>query len=163
MKKITALLLLLVALCSFVGCEKSVEANPSLELKEVVLSDVREAMIHEIGAAEPFLLETEALMNLYGIDSQWVASSAGFVTMNGTFPDEIILVEAVDEASAEEVRGKLENRLAEVLVQSKTYDAENYAAAQACTVRVDGVYVCLILSPEQERLSEIYQKNLFEE
>ncbi len=160
MKKWIIVCLLLVSVCvHFSGCGKMEEPV----LKAVALTDVRDAVLQDLGVEMPFLIETDALMNLYGIEAQWVASSAGFVTMNGTFPDEIIFVEAVDTDAAQKVQEKLENRLAEVLVQSKTYDAENYAAAQACTVRVDGCYVSLILSPEYQQVSEIYETCLYKE
>lgn len=158
MKKWIIVCVLLVSVCVlFSGCAE----EPAQEVNAVVLSEVRDAVLQGLDAEMPFMIETDALLDLYGIEGQWVASSAGFVTMNGTFPDEIILVEAVDANAAQMVREKLENRLAEVLVQSKTYDAENYAAAQACTVRVDGCYVSLILSPEYQQVSEIYETCLY--
>ena len=123
----------------------------------VDLDQVRTAMMDHLEIADPFLLDTDALLNLYGIDSAWVAQSASFVTMSGTFPDEVILTEAVDADAAASIAQCLQNRLDEVLVQSKSYDAENYAAAQACQVRTDGLYVCLLLSPKQAEMAEIYQ------
>lgn len=159
MKKwITVIALLVFVLLT--GCSEKQQAPA---LNPVVLSEVRDTVLQEMNIQEPFLLETEALMNLYGIDAQWVASSAGFVTMNGTFPDEVIFVEAADEASAEQIRTKLQGRLDEVLVQSQTYDAENYALAQACTVMVDETYVCLILSPNHEQIAELYRSSLYSE
>ena len=159
MKKwITVIALLVFVLLT--GCSEKQQAPA---LNPVVLSEVRDTVLQEMNLQEPFLLETEALMNLYGIDAQWVASSAGFVTMNGTFPDEVIFVEAADEASAEQIRTKLQGRLDEVLVQSKTYDAENYALAQACMVMVDETYVCLILSPNHEQIAELYRSRLYSE
>lgn len=161
MKKWIGAALLFVSVCMlFAGCGN--HAQP-VTVKTVVLSQVRDAVLQELGEEAPFLIETDALMNLYGIEPQWVASSASFVTMDGTFPHEVIFVEAADLDAADEIRGKLQNRLDEVLVQSKTYDAENYAAAQACTVTVDGPYVCLILSPEYQQITELYQNSLYEE
>jgi len=159
MKKWLAAAMLLIFVW-LTGCGVEDQATA---LNPVVLSEVRDAVVEEMNIQEPFLLETEALMSLYGIDPQWVAGSAGFVTMNGTFPDEVIFVEAADEASAEQIKSKLQGRLDEVLVQSKTYDAENYAAAQSCAVTVDGTYISLILSPSHERMTEIYRNCLYSE
>ena len=126
----------------------------------VDLTQVRDAIIDGLEIAEPFLLDTDALLNLYGIEGAWVAQSASFATMSGTFPDEVVLVEAVDEAAAASVAQCLQSRLDEVLVQSKSYDADNYAAAQACQVRCDGLYVTLLLSPKQAEMTEICQSLL---
>lgn len=122
----------------------------------ISLETIRSEMIDSLSVEEPFLLETDALLGLYGISADMVAQSASFVTMSGTFPDEIILVEAVDSAAADAVEELLCNRLNEVLVQSQTYDAENYAAAQACQVWRNDLFVALILSPDQQAIVECY-------
>ena len=120
------------------------------------LSDIRTAMIDTFAIENPLLLEKEGLINLYGFAAEHLMQAVGYATMAGTFPDEIIMVEAVDEAAAAAVAEKLQARLDEVLVQSKSYDPENYKAAQACEVQVDGLLVCLILSPNQAELAELY-------
>lgn len=144
---ITALLIVGLA-----GCGKTADKTVNL-----VLSEVRTAMIDAQGTEEAYLLDTDALLNLYGIREEDVAQSASYVTMSGTFPDEIILVEAVDEAAAERIAASLETRLNEVMIQSETYDPDNYKAAQACKVETNGLYISLILSPNQASLTEIYQ------
>lgn len=149
MKKTIVAILLAMLLCLSACGGK--EETPSVDLTEV-----RAAMLEAQGAEEPYLLETDALKNLYGIEAGDVAQSACFVTMSGTFPDEIILVQAVDGKATERIQSCLETRLNEVKVQSQTYDPDNYAAAQKCTVTVDGTYVALILSPAQESLRAIY-------
>ena len=132
------------------------ETPPAASGTSVDLSAVRADIISQLSIADPLNLETDALLNLYGIDASLVAQSASFVTMSGTFPDEVILVEAVDEAAAATIQEKLQNRLNEVLVQSETYDPDNYQAAQSCQVRVNGLYVSLILSPKQADMAAIY-------
>ena len=122
------------------------------------LTDVRGAMLEVQAPDEPWLLETDALKNLYGIEADDVQQSASYVTMSGTFPDEIIHVQAVDEKAAERIQSALKARLSEVMVQSQSYDPDNYAAAQKCTVTVNGTYVALILSPEQESLRAVYDE-----
>ena len=132
------------------------ETPPAESGTSVDLSAVRADIISQLSIADPLNLETDALLNLYGIDASLVAQSASFVTMSGTFPDEVILVEAVDEAAAATIQEKLQNRLNEVLVQSESYDPDNYKAAQSCQVRVNGLYVSLILSPKQADIAAVY-------
>lgn len=126
------------------------------KIPDVDLTQVRTDLLEAQGIEDPYLLDTDALKSLYGIEAEDVAQSASYVTMDGTFPDEIILVQAVDDKAAERIQSCLKTRLDEVMVQSQTYDPENYAAAQKCTVTVDGTYVALILSPEQETLRSVY-------
>ena len=52
----------------------------------VDLTDVRGAMLEVQAPDEPWLLETDALKNLYGIEADDVQQSASYVTMSGTFP-----------------------------------------------------------------------------
>ena len=140
--------------------ETQPEVQPQPEQPAAVsvdLAAVRTDIQTQLGITDALPLETDALLNLYGIDSSWVAQSASFVTMAGTFPDEVILVEAVDETAAASIQEKLQNRLNEVLVQSESYDPDNYKAAQSCSVRVNGCYVALILSPKQADMAAIYE------
>lgn len=150
MKQRIVTMILAVLMFGLVGCSKNAETV------SVDLTEVRSALISAQGTNEAYLLETDALKNLYGIEAEDVQQSASYATMAGTFPDEVILVQAVDEKAAERIQTSLETRLDEVKVQSQTYDPENYAAAMACSVRVDSTYVALILSPQQELLQEVY-------
>lgn len=164
MKKPAALLLMLLCLllllcaCGTGSVESQdpiPEQTPVNESEAVVLSDLRQSVIDILGISDPLLLETPMLMDLYGIGEDLVRQSASFVTMTGTFPDEVILVEAIDQIAASVIAEKLQNRLDEVMVQSKTYDAENYAAAQKCQVTQNGAFVTLILSPKQADIADL--------
>lgn len=152
MKRTILRIITVLLIVGLAGCGKTADKTANL-----VLSEVRTAMIDAQGTEEAYLLDTDALLNLYGIREEDVAQSASYVTMSGTFPDEIILVEAVDEAAAERIAASLETRLNEVMIQSETYDPDNYKAAQACKVETNGLYISLILSPNQASLTEIYQ------
>ena len=66
------------------------------------------------------------------------------------------MVEAVDSAAAQRIQEKMENRLKEVKNQSQSYDAENYALAQKCTVETTGNYIALFLSAKYEDMQTIY-------
>ena len=43
------------------------------------------------------VLDADALNNLYGIDPSLIAQSASFTVAAGTFPDEVVMVEAVSD------------------------------------------------------------------
>lgn len=159
----------MLALCA---CSQTGQSQPAQEetagnsaaeeqLETVSLTDVRTAVLDGVGIADPLFLESEMLADLYGITEDLLTQSAGFVTMSGTFPDEVIFTEAVDEAAALAIEEALLRRLDEVLVQSKTYDAENYALAQECSVVRIGLYVGLILSPLHAEISDIYESFFF--
>ena len=129
--------------------------DPPAENK-VDLAAVRTAIVDQLGLTDPLNLDTDALNNLYGIDPSLVAQSASFTVAAGTFPDEVVMVEAVSDEAVAAIQEKLQSRLDQVLVQSQSYDAENYKAAQSCQVRVNGRFVSLILSPKQADIAAIY-------
>ena len=129
--------------------------DPPAENK-VDLAAVRTAIVDQLGLSDPLNLDTDALNNLYGIDPSLIAQSASFTVAAGTFPDEVVMVEAVSDEAVATIQEKLQSRLDEVLVQSQSYDAENYKAAQSCQVRVNGRFVSLILSPKQADIAAIY-------
>lgn len=123
---------------------------------QVDLAAVRTAIVDQLGLTDPLNLDADALNNLYGIDPSLIAQSASFTVAAGTFPDEVIMVEAVSDEAVATIQEKLQSRLDQVLVQSQSYDAENYKAAQSCQVRVNGRFVSLILSPKQADIAAIY-------
>ena len=84
--------------------------------------------------------------NLYGIDPSLVAQSASFTVAAGTFPDEVVMVEAVSDEAVATIQEKLQSRLDQVLVQSQSYDAENYKAAQSCRTASTSLPLVLGLS-----------------
>lgn len=129
--------------------------DPPAENK-VDLAAVRTAIVDQLGLVDPLNLDADALNNLYGIDPSLIAQSASFTVAAGTFPDEVVMVEAVSDEAVATIQEKLQSRLDEVLVQSQSYDAENYKAAQSCQVRVNGRFVSLILSPKQADIAAIY-------
>ncbi len=124
----------------------------------VDIAGLKDTIISDLSIQDPMDLPAEQLGELYGIDAADVADSACFITMGGTFPDEIVMVEAADADAAARISEKLEARLDEVKTQSQNYDEENYALAQACRVMESGNTLALFLSPQHEAM-----ENLFEE
>ena len=139
--------------------EEKPEAKPAEEVKSstaVNLEAVKNAIITIVGVADPLDVPTSRLSSLYGIDASLVKQSACFVTIEGAFPDEIVMIEAVNEDAASSIKSLLNNRLAEVKEQSKSYDAENYALAQQCSVDKKGLFVTMFLTPQHANMKVIY-------
>ena len=128
----------------------------------VSLAAVRDRMLSDLGISSADYVEVSAaqLLNLYGIQEADLAQSASFATMSGVFPWEVVLVEAVDDAAAARIAALLQTRLNEVLNQYKTYDAETYALAEACTIDTDGRVVSMLLSPQRSEMRKILADSL---
>ncbi len=166
MKKYVVLLLSILLLFSACGKgasgssagDSSAEASDGSETagsaSGIYLSDVKEEIISSLNITEYTEIESERLMDLYGIDEADIVQSSCFTTVSGAFPDEVVMVEAKDEEAAKKIAEKLQNRLTEVLNQYKDYDAESYAMAEKCSVDTDGTIVSLFLSSQQEAMKQ---------
>ena len=148
-RSIVALLCLFVLLLAlFSGCAAK---EPDTALS-AILSEIRE----ETGIADGLVLTDADLLELYGIETADVADHACLSSMNGIFPDEILMIRAANEDALSRIREKLDRRLSEVLNQSKSYDAASYAVAQKCQVDVRGLYIALFVSAQHEDMTALY-------
>lgn len=174
MKKLICILLsvfLLVAFCACTG-ETDVDSNStnppesssststteasSAPEKEVKLSDIKEKIIADTKAENPIDVSTDRLTELYGIEAADVVESACFVTSNGTFPEEVIMIKSKDADAQKRIVELLQARIDDVKVQSENYDAENYALAQKCKVTTEGDYVAMFISAQHETMKAIF-------
>ena len=179
MKHFTAALLLVLLLLAPTGCQKAespdvsspAEARPSntaveaadpgeteasAEPRRVELGAVRDAIIQELELENYLDMGPDLLLNLYGIHEEDYVQCAAFVTMAGIFPHEVVMMEAADGEAADRIAEAMNRRLSEVMNQAANYDPENYALAQKCEVKREGLYVTLFLSPESERMQAVF-------
>ena len=146
MKKIICLLLALMLVLAGCGAEPVTKD----------IAAVKDTICNQLNITDAMDLPTERLLDLYGIEAASVKNSACFITMGGAFPDEIVMVEAVDAAAAKTVAQKLEARLADVKNQAENYDAESYALLEKCKVSTTGLYVTLFISANSEAMQSIF-------
>lgn len=148
MKKIIAIILVLILCLALAGCGDAE--------KNIDLGALRDKMTSDLSIDGAMSLKTERLESLYGIVASDVKQQGCFITMGGTFPDEILMIEAVDSDAAKRIEEQLQSRLEQVMAQSKNYDAENYALLQKCAVKKTGNYVTLFISAKYAELQKIF-------
>lgn len=147
MKRMIAAVLLLVLMLTACGGSAGVTVD---------LASVKQTMITDLQIVDPLDIPAERLEDLYNISVESVKTSACFITMGGAFPDEIVMVEAVDAKAAQEIAQKLEARLADVTNQAQNYDADSFALLKACKVETVGNYVHLFISAQSAQMREIF-------
>lgn len=148
MKK-TLILLLAVVMVLCCACGKS-DAKP--------LTDVYNDIKAQVGFENVTELNDISLMErYYGITADMAAEFAGCVNSSGVEQEEIVLVKAVDDASAATVKEKLENRYKAKLDQNKSYNPEQAAMIEKCSVQQNGLYVSMIVSDKAEQITAIYR------
>ena len=124
----------------------------------VDLAALREKMIADYQLTDVLEVETAALETAYGISADLVKNSASFNAASGAaFPQEIVMVEAVDETAAADVATKLENRLSSIAEQAASYDPDSLALAEKCKVVTDGVYVGMFFSSNYDGMVADFQ------
>lgn len=174
---LTAALLALVMVLSLSACggdaepaEEAAEETAAAETAEtaeapeaagVDLAALRDQIVADCGIADVLNVETDALANLYGIDAAQVASSASFTASSGAaFPQEIVMVQAVDDAAAADIAAKLGNRLGAIAEQAASYDPDSLALAQNCAVVTNGTYVGMFFSSSYDAMVSAFQSAL---
>lgn len=151
MKRIIGAVLAFVMLFAFCACSDG-KTNTAVDI-----ASVKSQIISELKIDGAMDIASTRLLDLYGIEEVWIADSQCFVTMDGVFPDEVIMVRAADKSAVTQIEEKLNARLNEVKVQSQSYDPENYAIAQECKVITQGTVVALFLSPDHEVMEKIFE------
>ena len=162
LKKFFIILTMLALLVSLISCSSS-DSNKTDGATTTTgtpftpnLASLREAMITKYGVEDAITFESDVLLDLYGIVAEDVAESACYMTMDGVFPQEIIMIKAANEEAAARIVTALEKRISEVKIQSESYDPENYALAQKCKVAKRDIYVTMFLSPNFDEMTQMF-------
>ena len=180
MKRVFALLMALMALTmmlTLTACGgDETEETPAPEQTETVepsteegtdvtepaagadLAGLMAQMISDAGIADYIEVPAENLSNVYGIDAAQVVNAAAFNAMTGgAFPEEVVMVQAVDEAAAADIAAKLEGRLTSIADQAASYDPASLELAESCDVVTSGVYVGLFFTNHYDAMSSAFQ------
>jgi hypothetical protein len=122
------------------------------------LAGLMSQMIADAGIADYIEVPAENLSNVYGIDAAQVVSAAAFNAMTGgAFPEEVVMIQAVDEAAAADMAAKLEGRLTAIADQAASYDPASLELAESCDVVTSGVYVGLFFTNHYDAMSSAFQ------
>ena len=122
------------------------------------LAGLMAQMISDAGIADYIEVPAENLSNVYGIDAAQVVNAAAFNAMTGgAFPEEVVMVQAVDEAAAADIAAKLEGRLTSIADQAASYDPASLELAENCDVITSGVYVGLFFSNHYDAMASAFQ------
>lgn len=138
---------------------QSTDDNQSTEpAAGVDLAALRTQFVTDYALTDVLEVETEGLNNLYGITADQVASSASFNAASGAaFPQEIVMIQAVDESAAADIAGKLESRLSNIAEQAASYDPESLELAENCPVVTEGVYVGMFFSSHYDDMAAAFK------
>ena len=137
--------------------EKEAPAGDASD-SEVNLADINKEIIETLGVKDELQLNENSAKALYGIEAADMKQCVGFSVMSGTFPHEVVMIEAKDDAAAKRIEEAFNSKIEAFTQQSKNYDAANYALAQKCEVQKNGNFYAMFLSPDFEAIKAVYDK-----
>ena len=152
MKKTVAFLSVLLAL-ALVLCACGEAAKPLSEVFGSIKEQVRVSELVEFSDAAD-------LDRFYGIAAEDIADFAGGINNSGVDQEEIVLVKASNNDAADRVKTALENRLNAKMNETRSYNPEQYAIVEKCSVETDGLYVSLIISENARQMREIFKTGI---
>ena len=146
MKKCIAGLLAMVLLLS--GCGAAEEKKETAPLNVAALYTQLEA----VGVPQMLALDANMQLDLYGIRAEDVKQARGAVSSDGLLADEIWLLEAIDEETAQSIKELAEGRIRQKDRESVTYSPEQNAIVKKAVVAAEGCFVYLICSPNVDQM-----------
>lgn len=148
MKKYISLILAVFFILTLCGCEKELTTD-----LETVISDINEKFAFDTMNE---IESKEELSQYYLIETDDVNTFAAEFSTGKSYTTEIILVEAVDEISAENVAKVLENYYRTRVDMANTYDANFAYILSSCSVKTEGRYVSLVIADNAQEIEEVY-------
>lgn len=156
MKKLIAMALSFVLALSVTACAK----EQKTEYTDFGVLAALQDMLNQVEFDDTLILREEDMLDFFGIKAENMETFAAVTCSNGISAQEIVLVKAVDEDSAEVVMEKLTNRLDARSAEAENYLPDQFAIIKECKVQRHGVYVALIIHPEHEKLENLYMDYL---
>lgn len=154
-RSVTLLSLALLMLLGISACGGGKQAAADLDVKAVMAD-----MLAKYPIQDGMELNESDMLNFYGIQAEDMEAFAADLAADGITANEIVLVKAKDEDSAKNVETKLQSRLDARRNELNGYLPDQYEIVEKSEVKRDGVYVRLIISPQQDQLVELYNSYL---
>jgi hypothetical protein len=139
---------LLAAACAGGGAAK---VNPA-----EAYADISES----IAMPEMMEIPSAIVLDYYGIQSDDYSDAVFYISADSLLADEVVIVNTVDAEAAKRVKDKLEVRLNQKLMSAQDYSPEQYEIIRKCKVRSDGLTVAMLVSPDVQGMTSIYEKHL---
>lgn len=151
-KKSLSLLLTVCALC-LCAC-----AKPALETTTqdagILFNNAYTAM--EPNLPEMMEIPEDMILDYYGIEPADYTASLVRISVDNMLADEVVMMEASDEAAAERIEGLLKERLQAKAGEAENYSPEQFAIISKCGVVRDGQSVALLVSADYQVLVDAF-------
>ena len=156
---LAAVLAAVMLLCSCSSGGSSSSSGDSSQSGGKTLTDVWSAVKNEVIFSDfNEFTEAKKLKRYYGITEDMVDEFAGGINGSGVNQEEVVLVKAKDDSSANQIKEKLDARFQSKLNQNKNYNAEQAKMIEGCKVEQNGLYITMIVSDNAEKITKIFKE-----
>ncbi len=135
-------------------------APPAEEKAPADLQQVYEQICALPEMPEMLPMAEKRISSVYGIDTAQCPQAIIAVCGDGLRVDEIWLIEADSEESAEKLLALAEGRIEQVCSETENYLPDQYAVAKQAKALRLGCYTALFLSPDAERMEQIFRDSV---
>ncbi len=149
MKKLALCLLsLILTFCMLTACSGTADMD---------LATVFDDINTQFEITDLTVIDDVAKLNrYYMIEEDKVEQFAAEFSAESSVFTEIVLVQAVDEASATEIATLLNNHYQSRLSEAKSYNPESVKMLESCSVEQNGTYVSLIIDEKAQEIKSVY-------
>ncbi len=144
MKKLLVLILALCLALSVAACGKSITVSAQ---------EIYDALAKTVALPEMLTLDEALMLDYCGIDAAKTTGAKVVICADSLKTDEVWIIEAADEAAADEIVELAKTRLTKKGEESIKYSPEQYAVVQQAQVLRSGKYVMLLVSPDAQNMA----------
>lgn len=164
-KKTIAVILSAAAIaCTFTACDSQDGSSASGDSKTSTVQTDKSRNIEEIADKlksdisfdeEMNELDSGKIESIFGIGADKYEKAKCYVNSSGGTPEEIDCFEAKDESAAADIKAALEKRVETQKNAFKDYNADQAPKLDDPVLKVDGKYVFLCVSGDNDKAKEI--------
>ena len=154
-KSIVLLSLVLTVMCVLSGCGSSAQPAKSIDVHAVMDSITSQVQMPEETMS---LSSNDDLMDYLGVDGS-LAKDFAFVRDANYVGTELVIIEANDESSAQQISEQLNTRIAEDIETYQSYNADYAYLLKNSKVNINGVYVSVFIADNADEIINIYNSN----
>jgi len=151
-------LLFLASGCTPIPIPPASEAQQAPQKPEN-LEEMYRLMVGTGALPEMLPVPDDLIFSSYGISPEWFGEAVFMVAQDPMRTDEVILLKAENETAAEQIRLRLNARLAEKETDALNQDTAQYAIVLNAKLLQEGLDFALLVSPEAEQLAQLYEEN----
>lgn len=159
MKKFATITALLLCAAMMTGCAggdtSSASDSSAIDAAEKSVTEKTAEVLSTVALPEMSEVTADKLPMYYKIAEEDVTEFSAYVAGAGAYPDEFGIFVAVDEAKAEEIKTKLEERVDKQMNTYRDYSPDEMYKFDDCVVEVDGNTVIFAVTDDNETAKDI--------